>query len=85
MGITVNSRPIETGIKYFLSSVVRTMISPGRSIMASREDINDFLVSRDSPLLFITKNDIEYLEYENPPEQSQLSILLSKKILKSRV
>ncbi|GKF35535.1 hypothetical protein Tco_0112293, partial [Tanacetum coccineum] len=34
---------------------------------------------------FITNNDIEFLEYENLPEQSWLSILLSKKIFESRV
>ncbi|GJV51683.1 hypothetical protein Tco_1447424 [Tanacetum coccineum] len=42
MGISVNSQPIETGIKDFLSGVVR-MMSPDGSIMASREDINGFL------------------------------------------
>ncbi|GJY38285.1 hypothetical protein Tco_0424649 [Tanacetum coccineum] len=43
MGISVNSRPIETGIKDFLSGVVGTMMSLGGSIMASHEDINGFL------------------------------------------
>nr|GFB03555.1 reverse transcriptase domain-containing protein [Tanacetum cinerariifolium] len=66
MGITINSRQIKTEIKDFLSGVLGTMMSPGGSIMESREDINGFLA-------------------ENPPEQSRLSILFSKKILKSRV
>ncbi|GJR29163.1 hypothetical protein Tco_1105395 [Tanacetum coccineum] len=43
MGISVNSQPIKSGIKDFFSGVVGTMMSPGGSIMASREDINDFL------------------------------------------
>ncbi|GKF85233.1 hypothetical protein Tco_0250131 [Tanacetum coccineum] len=40
MGISVNSRPIKSGIKDFFSGVVDTMMSPGGSIMASCEDIN---------------------------------------------
>ncbi|GKD14840.1 hypothetical protein Tco_1199247 [Tanacetum coccineum] len=48
MGIVINRRPIETGIKDFLSGVVRIMMSPGGSIMASREDINGFLVVNTS-------------------------------------
>ncbi|GKE14002.1 hypothetical protein Tco_1421579 [Tanacetum coccineum] len=66
MGISINRRPIETGIKDFLSGVVGTMMSLGGSIMASY-------------------NDIKFLEEKNPSEQSQLSILLSKKIFESRV
>ncbi|GJY35847.1 hypothetical protein Tco_0421225 [Tanacetum coccineum] len=48
MGMSVNSRPIKSGIKGFLSGVVGTMMSPGGSIMASREDINGFLALNTS-------------------------------------
>nr|GEY73710.1 hypothetical protein [Tanacetum cinerariifolium] len=43
MGITVDCRPIETGVKHLFGGVVRAMMSPGRSIVASLENINDFL------------------------------------------
>ncbi|GJR79571.1 hypothetical protein Tco_0150356 [Tanacetum coccineum] len=64
MGIAVNCRPIESGIKDFLSGVVRTMMSPDGSIMASREDINGFLAVNTSSIrvYFITlREDTQYL------------------------
>nr|GEZ62643.1 hypothetical protein [Tanacetum cinerariifolium] len=41
-GVTYRG-PIESGVKHLLGSVVRAMMSPGRSIVASLENVNGFL------------------------------------------
>nr|GFA18496.1 hypothetical protein [Tanacetum cinerariifolium] len=43
VGITVDSGPIESGVKHLLGGVVRAMMSPGGSIVASLENVNGFL------------------------------------------
>nr|GFB25878.1 hypothetical protein [Tanacetum cinerariifolium] len=43
MGITVDSGPIESGGKHLIGSVVQAMVSLGRSLVASLENINGFL------------------------------------------
>nr|GFB14366.1 hypothetical protein [Tanacetum cinerariifolium] len=43
MGFTVDCGPIEFGLKHLLGGVVRAMMSPGRSIVASLENVNSFL------------------------------------------
>nr|GEV31942.1 hypothetical protein [Tanacetum cinerariifolium] len=43
MGNTVDCGPIETGVKHLLGGVVRAMMSPGGSIVASLENVNGFL------------------------------------------
>nr|GEU76148.1 60S ribosomal protein L22-2-like [Tanacetum cinerariifolium] len=43
MGIPVNSGPKETGIKYFLSGEIGTMMAPSGSFMTSFDDIISFL------------------------------------------
>nr|GEZ07274.1 hypothetical protein [Tanacetum cinerariifolium] len=49
VGITVNCGPLETGVKHLLGSVVRAMMSPGRSIKASLENVNGFLAMNTPP------------------------------------
>ncbi|GJZ44399.1 hypothetical protein Tco_0591654 [Tanacetum coccineum] len=56
MGISVNSRPIKSGIKDFLSGVVGTMMSLDGTIMASCEDINSFLAVNTPPDHLIRTN-----------------------------
>nr|GEY44842.1 ribonuclease H-like domain-containing protein [Tanacetum cinerariifolium] len=43
MSISIYGRPKETGIKYFLSGEIGTMMASGGSFMTSFEDINSFL------------------------------------------
>nr|GEW34091.1 hypothetical protein [Tanacetum cinerariifolium] len=43
MGITIDCGPIETGVKHLFGGVVRAVMSPGGSIVASLQNINDFL------------------------------------------
>nr|GEV53341.1 hypothetical protein [Tanacetum cinerariifolium] len=43
LGIMVDSGPIESRLKHLLGSVVRAMMSPGGSIVASLENVNGFL------------------------------------------
>ncbi|GJS89330.1 hypothetical protein Tco_0771966 [Tanacetum coccineum] len=61
MGISVNSRPIEIKIEDFLSGVVRTMMSPGGSIMASRKDINGFLAVKHVEYLMLNASPFEVM------------------------
>nr|GEW23881.1 reverse transcriptase domain-containing protein [Tanacetum cinerariifolium] len=43
MGITVDCGSIESGVKHLFGGVVRDMMSPGGSIVASLENVNGFL------------------------------------------
>nr|GFA42936.1 hypothetical protein [Tanacetum cinerariifolium] len=49
MGITVDCGPIEFGVKHLLGGVVRAMMSPGGSIVASLENVNGFLAAYTPP------------------------------------
>nr|GEZ21918.1 ribonuclease H-like domain-containing protein [Tanacetum cinerariifolium] len=109
MGISVNSGPKETGINYFLSGKIGTMMALGRSFMASFEDIisflamhapsNDLIHTNLEQIGIVSKvmsnflkefllllgrhpfhNKIPHME-ENPPKQSRLGILLTKKVI----
>nr|GEY84535.1 hypothetical protein [Tanacetum cinerariifolium] len=49
MGITVDCAPIESGVKHLLGGVVQAMMSLGRSITASLENVNGFLAVNTPP------------------------------------
>nr|GEY47578.1 hypothetical protein [Tanacetum cinerariifolium] len=49
MGITIDCEPIKTRVKNLFGGVVRAMISPGGSIVASFENINAFLALNTPP------------------------------------
>nr|GEW35925.1 ribonuclease H-like domain-containing protein [Tanacetum cinerariifolium] len=49
MDITIDCGPIETGVKHLFGGVVRAIMSPGGSIVASLENINGFLAVNTQP------------------------------------
>nr|GEZ59775.1 reverse transcriptase domain-containing protein [Tanacetum cinerariifolium] len=49
MGITIDCGPIETRVKHLFGGVVRAVMSPGRSIVASLKNINGFLAMNTPP------------------------------------
>nr|GEX97288.1 hypothetical protein [Tanacetum cinerariifolium] len=49
MGITIDCGPVKTRVKHLFGGVVRAMMSPGGSIMASLENINGFLAVNTPP------------------------------------
>nr|GFA37665.1 hypothetical protein [Tanacetum cinerariifolium] len=49
MGITIDCGPTKTRVKHLFGDVVRAMVSPGRSIVASLKNVNDFLAVNTPP------------------------------------
>nr|GFA91849.1 hypothetical protein [Tanacetum cinerariifolium] len=49
VGITIDCRLIKTGIKHLFGGVVRAMMSPGGSIVASLKNFNGFLAVNTPP------------------------------------
>nr|GEU29387.1 hypothetical protein [Tanacetum cinerariifolium] len=49
MGIMIDCGPVETGVRHLFGGVVRAMMSPGGSIMASLNNINGFLAVNTPP------------------------------------
>nr|GEU93436.1 hypothetical protein [Tanacetum cinerariifolium] len=83
VGITVDCGPIESRVKHFFGGVVRAMVSPGGSIVASLENVIGFLaVNRPPDDLILTDFEQEGVvpKDENPSKQSRLGIFLSKEI-----
>ncbi|GKF61858.1 hypothetical protein Tco_0181912, partial [Tanacetum coccineum] len=58
---------------------------PWGIIITTKGNHPKWSAARFSAPFFITDHDIKFLEQQNPPEQSWLSILLSEQILESRI
>nr|GEV27509.1 hypothetical protein [Tanacetum cinerariifolium] len=89
-----HSGPIESRVKHLLGSVVRAMISPGGSIVASLENVNGFLAMY-TPLDDLIRTTFKKegvvpefaksANHENLTEQSRLGIFLSKEIFQGEM
>nr|GFA01516.1 reverse transcriptase domain-containing protein [Tanacetum cinerariifolium] len=84
VSITIDCGPIESEVKHLLGSVVRAMMSPNGSIMASLENVNGFLAMNTPPDDLI-RTYFKQKREENPSKQSRLGIFLSKEIFKGGV
>ncbi|GJS27207.1 hypothetical protein Tco_0487827 [Tanacetum coccineum] len=68
MGVSIYGRPKETGIKYFSSGEIGTMMAPGGSFKASFEDIKSFLPMH-TPSNDLIRTDNEFgIEQWPPPK-----------------